>query len=107
MRRRTDTDDFRPVNNNTFQTITAAADAIATVDHRFPRATAVQVLLLYSIVRINSPSIQIIHLVFLEFSVGYLWIDNIDLVFGNYYSFLIPLGIRMYCSCFSMDEMIL
>ncbi|TYK16635.1 mucin-2 [Cucumis melo var. makuwa] len=41
MRRRTDTDDFRPVNN-TFQTITAAADAIATVDHRFPRATAVQ-----------------------------------------------------------------
>lgn len=43
MRRRTDADDLRPVNN-TFQTITAAADAIATVDHRFPRATAVQVL---------------------------------------------------------------
>lgn len=41
MRRRTDADDLRPVNN-TFQTITAAADAIATVDHRFPRATAVQ-----------------------------------------------------------------
>ncbi|CAK9324157.1 unnamed protein product [Citrullus colocynthis] len=41
MRIRTDADDLRPVNN-TFQTITAAADAIATVDHRFPRATAVQ-----------------------------------------------------------------
>ena len=35
--------DLRPVNN-TFQTITAAADFIATVDHRFPRATDVQVL---------------------------------------------------------------
>lgn len=46
MRRRANADDaadLRPVNN-TFQTITAAADAIATVDHRFPRATAVQVL---------------------------------------------------------------
>ncbi|XP_022136623.1 uncharacterized protein At1g76660-like [Momordica charantia] len=44
MRRRPDADadaDLSPVNN-TFQTITAAADAIATVDHRFPRATAVQ-----------------------------------------------------------------
>lgn len=69
MRRRTDTDDFRPVNN-TFQTITAAADAIATVDHRFPRATAVQVLLYCSH---QFTFYSIIHLVFLEFSVGYLW----------------------------------
>lgn len=49
MRRRADADadaaDLRPMNN-TFQTITAAADAIATVDHRFPRATAVQVFVI-------------------------------------------------------------
>ncbi|XP_022980796.1 uncharacterized protein At1g76660-like [Cucurbita maxima] len=46
MRRRADADadadaDLRPMNN-TFQTITTAADVIATVDHRFPRDTAVQ-----------------------------------------------------------------